>query len=75
MRASDETIRVFASPGTPTSRQCPRAMTAASICSITDFWPTIACPNSCVMVLLEAAKRSSSVAKVSLAMMGTKNTE
>jgi len=29
--ASVETMRVFASPGTPTSRQCPRERTAASI--------------------------------------------
>src|SRR6187402_876110 len=36
----EETIRVFARPGTPTSRQCPRVKMAAMICSMTSVWPT-----------------------------------
>src|SRR5947208_11944779 len=35
-----DTMRVLASPGTPTSRQCPRVNTAASTCSMTSLWPT-----------------------------------
>ncbi len=34
-----ETIMVLASPGTPTSRQCPRARTLCSNSSMTSSWP------------------------------------
>ena len=39
--ASEWTISVFASPGTPSRMQCPRAKTAISNCSTTSFCPTI----------------------------------
>ena len=43
------TIRVLASPGTPTSRQWPRVKMAAKICSMTSVWPTITfCSSSCI---------------------------
>ena len=38
-RASELTISVLASPGTPISRQCPRAKVAARICRTTCSWP------------------------------------
>ena len=34
-----DTMSVFASPGTPTSKQCPRVKIAARICSTTSFCP------------------------------------
>ena len=37
MRETVLTSKVFARPGTPTSRQCPRLKRAMSNCSITDF--------------------------------------
>src|SRR5260370_27665475 len=40
-RASEWTIKVFASPGTPSRMQCPRAKTAIRSCSTTSSWPTI----------------------------------
>src|SRR5689334_17045766 len=40
-RASEWTISVFASPGTPSRMQCPRAKTAIRSCSTTSSWPTI----------------------------------
>ena len=39
--ASECTIKVLASPGTPSRMQCPRAKTAISSCSTTSSWPTI----------------------------------
>ena len=39
--ASVRTIKVLARPGTPTSRQWPRAKMAISSCSSTCFWPTM----------------------------------
>ena len=42
-------ISVLASPGTPTSRQCPRANMAISSSSMTCCWPTITRPNCSVM--------------------------
>jgi hypothetical protein len=52
------TMSVFASPGTPSSKQCPRVKMAAKSCSITSPWPTmtfcsssritcLCCANSC----------------------------
>ena len=40
---------VLASPGTPTSRQCPRANMATSSSSITCRWPTITRPSCSVI--------------------------
>ena len=47
--ASVRIISVFAKPGTPTSKQCPRAKIATSNSSITCCWPTITLLNSLVM--------------------------
>ena len=47
--ASVRIISVLARPGTPTSRQWPRANMATSNSSITCCWPTITLPSSSVM--------------------------
>ncbi len=39
--ASDFTARVFASPGTPSTRMCPRASSAMSSRSSSTSWPTM----------------------------------
>ena len=48
--ASVRIISVFARPGTPTSRQWPRAKSAMSSCSITSSWPTMRLAISSVML-------------------------
>ena len=45
VRASVLIISVFASPGTPSSRQWPRANRQISSSSITSSWPTITCES------------------------------
>ena len=37
-------ISVLASPGTPSSRQCPRLKSAINSWSMTSVWPTITFP-------------------------------
>ena len=56
-RASVLTISVLASPGTPSSRQCPWAKMAISSCSITSSWPTITFASSLRIVRLAALIR------------------
>ena len=58
--ATDETISVFASPGTPTSSACPPERSAARIPSSTSRWPTIRRPTCSRRRARAAASRSSS---------------
>src|SRR5690606_30360887 len=61
-RAIVEMSNVFASPGTPTSRQLPPAKSAISACSTTSSCPTITLRSSCLMRPLAACRRSASAA-------------
>ena len=45
VRLSVLIISVLASPGTPSSRQCPRLNSEISSSSITAVWPTMTWPN------------------------------
>jgi hypothetical protein len=49
MRASVEMRSVFASPGTPTSKQLPPENSATKSCSTTSRWPMITLPISLCM--------------------------
>ena len=44
-RASVLIINVFASPGTPSKRQCPRLNSEINSSSITWLWPTMTWPS------------------------------
>jgi len=44
-RASVLIISVFASPGTPSNKQCPRLKSEINSSSITWSWPTMTWPN------------------------------
>ena len=47
-----EIVSVFASPGTPIVRQCPRANMQTSICSIISSWPMMILCTSCTRASL-----------------------
>jgi hypothetical protein len=58
VRLSVEISRVFASPGTPTSRQWPRAKIETSSSSMTASWPTMTLWSSLRMVSYPCFRRS-----------------
>ena len=63
--ASELTSNVLASPGTPSSRACPREKIATSTCSMTLLWPMITLDNSARIFSYDCLHRST--APISLA--------
>ncbi len=61
VRARVLIISVLASPGTPSSRQCPRQKSEINSSSITSVWPTMTCAN-CSMIFCRAAPSRSMAA-------------
>src|SRR4051794_24721365 len=68
-RASDCTIRVFASPGTPSRMQWPRAKTAIRSCSTTSSCPTIWLAI-CARIASWAVRNSSNSARSTSSVLG-----